>query len=60
MLSTTRNRRPGGTTEEGSVGEGTVLRRRCRALLTALDIRPPLDVVELCRWLARAGASRSG
>jgi hypothetical protein len=32
-----------------------VLRQRCRALLTALDIRPPLDVVELCR---RVGESR--
>lgn len=32
-----------------------VLRRRCRALLTALDIRPPLDVVELCR---RVGEGR--
>jgi hypothetical protein len=26
-----------------------VLRRRCRSLLNELDIRPPLDVVELCR-----------
>ncbi|RZQ60607.1 CUE domain-containing protein [Amycolatopsis suaedae] len=25
------------------------LRRRCRQLLTDLDIRPPLDVTELCR-----------
>ncbi|SFP71079.1 hypothetical protein SAMN05421810_103164 [Amycolatopsis arida] len=25
------------------------LRRRCRRLLNELDIRPPLDVVELCR-----------
>lgn len=25
------------------------LRRRCRQLLNELDIRPPLDVVELCR-----------
>ncbi len=32
-----------------------VLRRRCRALLTALDIRPPLDVAELCR---RVGEER--
>ncbi|WP_410597078.1 hypothetical protein [Amycolatopsis sp. lyj-23] len=26
-----------------------LLRRRCRRLLNELDIRPPLDVVELCR-----------
>lgn len=32
-----------------------LLRRRCRALLTALDIRPPLDVAELCR---RVGTAR--
>jgi hypothetical protein len=31
------------------------LRRRCRWLLNELDIRPPLDVVELCR---RVGESR--
>jgi hypothetical protein len=31
------------------------LRRRCRRLLTELDIRPPLDVTELCR---RVGESR--
>jgi hypothetical protein len=29
-----------------------VLRRRCRRLLRELDIRPPLDVSELCRRLA--------
>lgn len=28
------------------------LRRRCRALLRELDVRPPLDVRELCRRLA--------
>ncbi|HEV2778721.1 MAG TPA: hypothetical protein VGX25_04905 [Actinophytocola sp.] len=32
-----------------------VLRQRCRALLNALDIRPPLDVTELCR---RVGQQR--
>ncbi|MGW5715136.1 hypothetical protein ACWEVP_03135 [Amycolatopsis sp. NPDC003865] len=32
-----------------------VLRRRCRRLLKELDIRPPLDVFELCR---RVGESR--
>ncbi|HEU5471433.1 MAG TPA: hypothetical protein VFV67_12330 [Actinophytocola sp.] len=31
------------------------LRRRCRRLLNQLDIRPPLDVVELCR---RVGEDR--
>lgn len=31
------------------------LRRRCRRLLNELDIRPPLDVTELCR---RVGESR--
>lgn len=31
------------------------LRRRCRRLLNELDIRPPLDVVELCR---RVGETR--
>lgn len=31
------------------------LRRRCRRLLTELDIRPPLDVAELCR---RVGQTR--
>lgn len=31
------------------------LRRRCRRLLNELDIRPPLDVMELCR---RVGAAR--
>ena len=31
------------------------LRRRCRRLLTELDIRPPLDVSELCR---RVGETR--
>ncbi|GAB3435088.1 hypothetical protein [Actinophytocola sediminis] len=31
------------------------LRRRCRKLLNELDIRPPLDVHELCR---RVGAQR--
>lgn len=32
-----------------------MLRRRCRMLLNSLDIRPPLDVVELCR---RVGQQR--
>jgi hypothetical protein len=31
------------------------LRRRCRRLLNDLDIRPPLDIVELCR---RVGLTR--
>ncbi len=31
------------------------LRRRCRRLLNELDIRPPLDVIELCQ---RLGAAR--
>lgn len=30
----------------------SALRRRCRRLLRELDIRPPLDVRELCRRLA--------
>ena len=29
------------------------LRKRCRALLRELDVRPPLDVRELCERLAR-------
>jgi hypothetical protein len=29
------------------------LRRRCRSLLRELDVRPPLDVTEMCARLAR-------
>ena len=50
-----RNTSPGG--EDGevcAVGERE-LRRRCRKLLNELDIRPPLDVHELCR---RVGEQR--
>ena len=56
MSSTGRNKRNGVTGEkERPVVRERELRRRCRTLLNELDIRPPLDVVELCR---RVGESR--